>query len=74
MGVLDRISRSLYRTEWFSRIRDYSVSPKASQPVQTAQIVEDANQAAYRGNVKTPDQLKKEAKITGLGSTLDVEA
>ncbi len=76
MGILDRIQSSIYRSELLARFRDYSVSPKNPQPVQTAQAIEDLNQGAYRANVPTPDQIRKlETDATGLGlGGLDIEA
>ncbi len=72
--MLDRISN--YGAQFLARFKNYSVDPKRPQPVQSADMIEAANQAAYRTNVRTPDELKKtQTKLTGLGAGgLDVEA
>ncbi len=65
----------IYRSQPLSRINDYSVSPKAPQPVQSASIIEDINQAAYRGNFPTPDRIRQmERETTGLGLKIDLSA
>ncbi len=69
------IEGDIYRSQLLSRFKDYSVGPKVPQPVQSAQIIEDINQSAYRSNFPTPDRVRQmERDLTGLGLKLDVTA